>query len=52
MKRLKKHTKTLMVIDGYWKRMAELWKSGGMKLEELPEAQIPFAHFEPLQVYG
>ncbi len=35
-----------------WRKMEALWSDGGMFLETLPEAHLPFPEFEPLNIYS
>jgi len=38
-------------VQSYWNRMYKLWEDGGFGLEQIQEAKLKFAHFDPIDIY-
>ena len=38
-------------VQEYWDKMFALWEDGGFGLKEIKEAEMKFAHFDPIDIY-
>ncbi|HET6245048.1 MAG: hypothetical protein H0V01_14520 [Bacteroidetes bacterium] len=38
-------------VIAFWIKMGDLWDDGGFGIDKIPEANLSFPHFEPLDIY-
>jgi hypothetical protein len=38
-------------VIAFWEKMENLWEDGGFALSHIPEAGLPFPHYEPVDIY-